>query len=365
MSVYFNKRREWWEYYFRYKKQPYTGAGFPRKKNALAAEAERKKEVKKPPKPKTEKTDMAFSTLLNQRLDNLQAYRTYKHYEDNVYMAKRWAKKWKDLTVHQVTPGMISAYLVNIRKTISAYTANKELGALRAMWNFGIKPPNRWFIENPTDGIEFFPVEKKVKYVPPMEDVKRVILAAEGETQDYLWAIALTLGRMSEVNRLEWKDVDFENKSVKLYTRKSKGGNLVPRTIPMCKTLKEVLERRLKGNRTPWVFWHTYYSRKVKEWVTGPYAGRKRIMTTLCKKAQVKYFRFHPLRHFGASMLVNEGVDPKTIQELLGHSNFKTTELYLHLIKGSDQDAMNRLDSKLNGVENVLEFKKRKTKAQD
>lgn len=88
-------------------------------------------------------------------------------------------------------------------------------------------------------------------------------------------------------------------------------------------------------------------------------------MTTLCKKAQVKYFRFHPLRHFGASMLVNEGVDPKTIQELLGHSNFKTTEIYLHLIKGSDQDAMNRLDSKLNGAENVLKFKKRKTKAQD
>ncbi len=136
---------------------------------------------------------------------------------------------------------------------------------LRAMWNFGIKPPNRWFIDNPTNGIEFFPIEKKAKYVPPMKDVIRVILAAEGETQDYLWAIALTLGRMSEVNRLEWRDVDFENKSIKLYTRKSKGGNLVPRTIPMCKTLKEVLERRLKGNRTQWVFWHTYYSRKVKE----------------------------------------------------------------------------------------------------
>ena len=165
MSVYFNKRREWWEYYFRHKKLSYTGAGFPRKKDALEAEADRKKEVKKPPKPKTEETDMAFLTLLNRRLDYLQAYRTKKHYEDNVYMAKRWAKKWKDLTVHQVTPGMISAYLVNIRKTISAYTANKELGAMRAMWNSGIKPPNRWFTDNPTDGIEFFPVEKKAKYV--------------------------------------------------------------------------------------------------------------------------------------------------------------------------------------------------------
>ncbi len=365
MSVYFNLRRKWYEYYFRYKKKPYTGAGFKRKKDALEAEGERRKEVKNPPKPKAEETDMAFLTLLNRRLDYLQAYRTKKHYDDNVYMAKRWAKQWKDLTITQVAPELISTYLIKIRQKISAYTANKELRALRALWNFGIKPPNRWFLENPTDGIEFFPIEKKAKYVPPKEDVIRVIMAAEGEVQDYLWTIALTLARMSEVNRLEWKDVDFENNSLKLYTRKTKGGNLVPRTIPMCKSLRDVLKRRLKGNNTLWVFWHTYYSRKAGEWVTGPYAGRKRIMKTLCNKAGVKYFRFHPLRHFGASQLVNEGVDPKTIQELLGHSNFRTTEIYLHLIKGSDQDAMNRLDSTLNGVRNVLDFEKRKTCAQD
>ena len=48
--------------------------------------------------------------------------------------------------------------------------------------------------------------------------------------------------------------------------------------------------------------------------------------------------------------------DPKTIQEILGHSNFKTTEIYLHLIKGSDQEAMNRLDSSLTGFKNVQNF---------
>jgi len=256
---------------------------------------------------------------------------------------------------------MISKYLIALKRKISAYTANKELRALRALWNFGIKPPNRWFIDNPTDGIAFFPVEKKAKYVPPVEDVIKVILTSEGEVQDYLWTLALTMGRMSEINRMEWKDVDFEN-GVTLYTRKTKGGNLKPRKIPMTKTLKDVLKRRLKGNNTPWVFHHTYYSRKTKEWVTGPYAGRKRIMTTLCKKAGVKYFRFHPFRHFGASILEKEGVSVKTIQELLGHSNRKTTEIYLHSFNGSDQEAMNHLDSTLNGLENVINLKKRKTK---
>lgn len=75
-----------------------------------------------------------------------------------------------------------------------------------------------------------------------------------------------------------------------------------------------------------------------------------------------EYFRFHLLLHFGASRLMKEGVDPKTIQGILRHSNFKTTEIYLHLIKGSDQEAMNKLDFALNGVKNVLKFEKRKTK---
>ncbi len=363
MSVYFNDRRRWYEYYFRLNKKAYTGAGFTKKKEALEAEAEKKKALKKPKK--EEATDMAFLTLLNHSLDFTNAYRTEKHYKDCVYMAKRWAKQWKEKTIYEIAPDEIVRYMIKLKNRVSAYTANKELRALRAVFNFGIKPPNRWFIDNPTDGIKFFPVEKKAKYVPSQEDVIRVIMASEGETRDYLWTIALTLARVSEVNRLEWKDVDFESRTVRLYTRKTKGGNLVPRSIPMCQTLEEVLKRRLKGNKMQWVFYHTYFSRTENRWVTGPYEGRKRIMTTLCKKAGVKYFRFHPLRHFGASKLMKEGVDPKTIQGLLGHSNFKTTEIYLHSIKGSDQEAMDRLDFSLNGVENVLDFEKRKTSAQD
>lgn len=193
MSVYFNKRRKWWEYYFRYKKTPYTKAGFNRKKEALAAEAERKKVVKKTKKEETEATDMDFLTLLNLRLDFLKAYRTKKHFEDSMYMARRWIGQWNGKSVHEITPMMIRDYHIALKKKVSAYTANKELRALRAMWNFGIKPPNNWFTINPTDGIEFFPIENKLKYVPPSEDIKKVLLVADGEAQDYLLTIALTI----------------------------------------------------------------------------------------------------------------------------------------------------------------------------
>ncbi|MBF0230076.1 MAG: site-specific integrase [Desulfamplus sp.] len=360
MTAYFNKKRNWWQYQFRQNKKSYTKAGFKTKKEALAAEAEKKKEVKKK-KIETAiaiepvETDMDFLTLLNRRLDYIQAYRSVKYYSDLKYMAKRWAKEWNGKNVNEITSEMIIKYLIHLKKNVSAFSANKELRALKALWNFGIKPPNKWFKENPNDGIGFFPVEKESKYVPPIKDVIKVISTAEGEVKDYLWVIALTMGRMSEINQLEWKDVDFENGVVTLYTRKSRGGNLVPRKIPMCPTLNFILEKRFnESNKSiKWVFYHIYCSSKTHEWITGPYIDRKRIMTTLCKKAGVKYFRFHPLRHFGASILEKEGLPIKTIQELLGHANRATTEIYLHSFEGVNLEAMNLLGSALSGVGNA------------
>jgi integrase len=78
-----------------------------------------------------------------------------------------------------------------------------------------------------------FPMEKRAKYVPSKEDVFRVILAANSDTRDYLWTIALTMGRMSEVNRLTWSDVNFNERCLVLYTRKKRGGHFTPREVPM------------------------------------------------------------------------------------------------------------------------------------
>jgi len=63
-------------------------------------------------------------------------------------------------------------------------------------------------------------------------------------------------------------------------------------------------------------------------------------MKTLCKKAGVKYFRFHPIRHLGASTLDRANVNIGSIQRILGHENRTTTEIYLHSIGESEREAM-------------------------
>ncbi len=93
----------------------------------------------------------------------------------------------------------------------------------------------------------------------------------------------------------------------------------------------------------PWVFWHRYWGIKIGEFVEGPFKDRKRIMTTLCRKACVRYFRFHALRHLGASMLERAQAPLGDIQRLLGHENRTTTEIYLHSTGESERKAMSVL----------------------
>jgi len=183
----------------------------------------------------------------------------------------------------------------------------------------------------------------------PKQDLLAVILAADPDTQDYLWTIGLTIGRMSEINRLTWQDVNFEERCVVLYTRKKKGGDLTPRKVPMPEKLYEILSRRYanRGKRKPWVFWHRYWDRKNKEWVEGPFRERKRIMKTLCRKAGVRYFRFHALRHFGASLLDRGKAHIGSIQRILGHEHRTTPEIYLHSIGEAEREAMKIFDREI------------------
>ena len=127
-----------------------------------------------------------------------------------------------------------------------------------------------------------------------------------------------------------------------LYIRKKKGGHLTPRQVAMTNKVFEVLTRRHKNRVSDklWVFWHRYWSVKNQKWIEGPYNERKRFMKTLCKKAGVKYFRFHALRHAGASVMENSNISIGVIQKVLGHEKRSTTEIYLHNLGTSDRQAM-------------------------
>jgi integrase len=283
MSVYFKKGKGW-RYDFTLDGTRYTQAWFKTKRAATTAENERREAINNP-KPVEEimtRTDMEFLDLVNRRLDHIKAYNSESHYRDVGYHCRRWVKEWQAMTCGEIITSSIEDYL-KTRLKVSPHVANKELQYLRALFNYGTR---KNFIEsNPTDTIDFFPVEKRKKYVPPKEDVFKAIAVADPEAQQYLWIILLTAGRVNEINSLTWDDVNFHRRLVTLWTRKRKGGHREPREVPMIGKLYEILQFRYQArdNDTPWVFWHIYKCRKTGNWIKGPYMERKRLMSTLCR----------------------------------------------------------------------------------
>ena len=338
MSVYSVKGKGW-RYDFTLKGIRYTEAWFKTKTAARQAEAKQREEVKNPkPEPETP-TDMAFLELVNLRLDHVKAYNSEEHYQSYLYLGRRWVARWKNLMCSEISQAMVQQHLFERRK-ISAYTANKDLRYLRATFNYAVK--HSMIKLNPTEGLNFFPVEKNVKFVPTIDDINKVIAVADADTQDYLWTIRETMARVSEINQLLWEDVSLQERFVILYTRKKRGGHKTPRKVPMTQKLHQVLKNRYEKRDPdkPWVFWHRYWSRRNGCFIEGPFGDRKKVMKRLCKKAGVRYFRFHPIRHSGASIMDVNNVPIGAIQRILGHENRKTTEIYLHSIGDLEREAI-------------------------
>lgn len=339
MGIYFSKGKGW-RYDFLQKRKRYTGAWFATKKEARAAETRRKEATQESETVKTP-TDIRFLDLVNRRLDHVKAYKSSEYYQAYCYMAARWVRLWADLPCQDITTQMVEEFLVG-RSMKSEYAANKDLRHLRATFNYGRK--RRVIANDPTAGISFFPVEKRIKYVPPPANIDRVISCATPDVQDYLWTVRDTMARVSEINRLTWQDVFFEDPTgyVVLYTRKKRGDHLTPRKVPMTQRLCDILKKRFVSRNIahPWVFCNTYKLPKTKEYKTGPFQYRKTILRTLCREAGVPHFAFHALRHSGASIMAKGNVPIGAIQKILGHENRTTTEIYLHNIGNMEREAI-------------------------
>jgi integrase len=72
------------------------------------------------------------------------------------------------------------------------------------------------------------------KHIPAEEEILRLVMAADPETGRPLIQVILhTLGRIDEVLRLTWEDVNFDRRTVTLYTRKRKDGAFESDEMPM------------------------------------------------------------------------------------------------------------------------------------
>jgi integrase len=131
--------------------------------------------------------------------------------------------------------------------------------------------------------------------------------------------------RLSELLNLEWKDIDFKNKTLKVDNKEDHHTkNYEPRSIPMNSFLCSVLKRIPRHLKSGYVFCNES-GEKFKR-IRGGF-------NATLKRAGIENFRFHDMRHTFASHLVMKGCDLRTVQQLLGHKDIKMTMRYSHLSK--------------------------------
>jgi integrase len=277
-----------------------------------------------------EAINTGFIKLCDSRLEELELKRSEKHFNENLTLIKqelipRWGRK------KIISRDDVESYLNEVAKK-SRRTANKRLRLVKALFGHGVK--RGWLLKNPCTGIERFPVEKAKRYIPPEEDIRMVLELAECQDRWYLLTLAHTMGRMREVNRLKWEDVDFQRGIVTLYTRKAKNSDLKPVRVPMNDDLRFVLHRVPRTSE--YVFPNP---------MTGkPYDHRDKFLKTLCRDAGVKEFTYHCLRHFGASKLDAMGAPISDIQSILGHGRATTTDNYLQSLRGGTVQTIKKLE---------------------
>jgi integrase len=272
-----------------------------------------------------------------------------------------------DDPVEKITPATALKYLSKQANERSGNASNKERKNLVAAWNWGSKYldgfPTGMF--DPFGAVDKFPEIKKPRYIPPEKDFWQVYNNIHGQDKIMLLTYLHLAARRGEVFNLEWDDIDFIDKQIRLWTSKRKGGTKEFDWVPMTQDLRSALklwwdERPLKSNLHVFVclddtpFCEQYFGK--------PFTNRQHFMKKVCIRAGVKPFGFHAIRHLTASILYHKGYKVSAIQAILRHKSPSTTNRYLKTL--GLEETRTALEEGLQEPAKIIPFEKKKASGQ-
>lgn len=169
-----------------------------------------------------------------------------------------------------------------------------------------IKPPKR---------------EKRVPVVLTKDEVKRLLSAAGGKKSALILKLLYSSGlRLSECANLRVNDLELGEKVG--WVRRGKGAK--DRLFILSDAVIPDLTRYLRGHESEWLF-------PGREGPVTPRNIQKIVEGTVARANLTKEVSPHTLRHSFATHLLERGVDIRKIQELLGHANLSTTQIYARM----------------------------------
>jgi integrase/recombinase XerD len=240
---------------------------------------------------------------------------------------------WLGASPARATPAELADYVAQLRADgLAATTIARRAAALRSFYRhqvlLGARP------DNPAAELELPRRRRALPRTLSPGEAERLIEAAAGTTPRLLRdraLVELLYGaglRVSEAVGLERASVDLEKRLVRCVGKGSK-----ERVVPIGREAAEALRRYLARGRPyldkrhrPELFLNAKGGGLTR-------AGAFLILRRLAATAGLEPGRVHPhlLRHSFATHLLEGGADLRSVQEMLGHADLATTELYTHV----------------------------------
>lgn len=148
-------------------------------------------------------------------------------------------------------------------------------------------------------------------------------------------SVALLTGlRKGNVLNLRWEQIDMNLRTIELLKTENKGKKHIK--LPISDALYALLIG-LNPKQSGYVF--------INPKTDKPYTSIKKAFGSALERAGIEDFHFHDLRRTVGTWMLTNGVDIRTVQSILAHSDIRTTERYLALTSERDKKAMSVLNS--------------------
>ena len=235
-------------------------------------------------------------------------------------------------TIQETNYSQIRSWIVNlVQNGITNRSINRKISALNGFFKFLLK------IEevnlNPLSKHKALKTSKKVQ-IPFSENEINTVLDQINHNQDFegvrnklIIELFYSTGiRRIELINIKLKDIDLENKTIKILGKRNK-----ERIIPLLNMVMDSVEiYKLERNKLETITDNEYLfltKKGVKVYETLVY----RIINDYFSKASTKVKKSpHILRHSFATHLLNQGAELNAVKELLGHSSLAATQVYTH-----------------------------------
>lgn len=234
------------------------------------------------------------------------------------------------------------AYRHKAKKNLSDTTVNRDLECLRHMLFWAVD--EGILLSNPVSRVLMIRERRKPRLMLTVAEEDKLLAAAAPHLRSIIIAALDSGMRRGEILTERWEHVDFTRRILYVTHSKTAGGEA--REIPLTERLLADLASRRKPEGMVFTFGDLPISRIKTAWKGA------------LRRAGLRYFRFHDLRHAFNTRLLEAGVQQEIRKALMGHSSGEeVNSIYTHVELPAKREAIEKLERWVRAERNAAKVK--------